>query len=265
MRGLEIPAQYLMAYFLIHFRFIGMMFASPLFKIAVMPMPFRYLCAVTLTVASAGAVNGVVGMSVIPLVLFDSWISVFVVLLREFLIGTALGILAALPLTALQIAGEKIGISMGFSMANVMDPTSQQQTSLISQLKYIVGLWFYFRWNGHLLMVQSVVESLRLIPLAKMTLMPVNDMSINGWLTGVLNMAVRMTLPFYCTLLLADIGLGFLARTVPQMNIFVLGLPLKVALGFFVLIAALPLTIEMIFNYVEPWIEFALASAAAWR
>ena len=265
MRGLELPAQLLMAYFLIHFRFIGMMFSSPLFLTTAAPMPFRYLCAVILTVASAPSVSSGAAAYAIPLVLFDSWISVLVVVLREFLIGVALGLLASLPLVALQVAGEKAGMSMGFSMANVMDPTTQQQTSVLSQILYMVGLWFYFRWNGHLLMIQAVVESLRFIPLAKTSFMPVTDMSVAEWLMGVLILALRMILPFYSTILLADVGLGFLARTVPQMNIFVLGLPLKVALGFFVLIAALPLTIELIFGYLEPWIEFALASATAWR
>jgi len=265
MRGLDLPAQLLMAYFVIHFRFIGMMFASPLFNSMPMPMPFRFLCAVILTVASAGSMNTAVASSVIPLALFDSWISVSVVLLREFLIGVALGLLAALPLSALQVAGEKAATSMGFSMASVVDPTSMQQMPLLAQLHFMVGLWFYFRWNGHLLMVQSVVESLRLIPLASMSLLPINDMSIGVWLTGLLNIAMRMVLPFYCALLLADVGLGFLARTVPQMNIFVLGLPIKVALGFFVLVVALPLAVELIFNHVEPWIEFAIASATAFR
>ncbi|MCL2008954.1 MAG: flagellar biosynthetic protein FliR [Synergistaceae bacterium] len=254
-----------MAYFLIHFRFIGLVFASPIFSMAVLPMPSRYIFAVILTVASAPAVNDSAAGYVISLVLFDSWVSVLVIVLREFLIGTALGLLAALPLSALYVAGEKIGMSMGFAMASTMDPMTQQQTSMISQMMFMVGLWFYFRWNGHLLMVQAVVESLRFIPLASMSLMPAGDMGTGEWFTALLVMAMRMVLPFYCAILLADVGLGFLARTVPQMNIFVLGLPLKVALGFFVLMLALPLTIELIFNYVEPWIEFALASATAWR
>ena len=265
MRGLELPAQLLMAYFLIHFRFIGMMFSFPLFMTMPMPMPHRFLCAVVLTVASAPSVSGNLAASAIPLALFDSWISVSAVLMREFLVGVSLGLLAALPMTALQVSGEKIGTTMGFSMASVVDPMTQQQTSLIAQLQFMVGLWFYFRWNGHLLMVQAVVESLRLIPLAKMSLAPMTDMAVGEWLTSVFTMALRMVLPFYCAILLADVGLGFLARTVPQMNIFVLGLPLKVALGFFVLIITLPLTVEVIFNHVEPWIEFALASATAWR
>ena len=265
MRGLELPAQLLAAYFLIHIRFIGMMFASPLFSTATMPMPFRYLCAVMLTMASAGAVNGAFAASVIPMVLFDSLISVSIIMLREFLIGMALGFLATLPLTALQVAGEKVGTSMGFSMANALDPTTQQQTALISQLYLMIGLWFYFRWNGHLLMVQAVAESLRLIPLAGTSLMPATSMSVAEWLAGVFIMAMRMVLPFYCALLLADVGLGFLARTVPQMNIFILGLPLKAALGLFVLAVTMPLIVEMIFGHVESWIEFAIASATAWR
>jgi flagellar biosynthetic protein FliR len=78
-------------------------------------------------------------------------------------------------------------------------------------------------------------------------------------------LAIKIVVPFYCALLLADIGLGFLARTVPQMNIFILGLPIKLALGFFVLTVALPLTVDMIYEYLEPWIGFALSSAMAWR
>jgi len=265
MRGLEIPAQFLMAYFLIHFRFIGLMFTSPLFMATAIPAPFRYLFAVMLTVASAGAVNGAVGASVIPIVLFDSAITVTIMVLREFLIGVALGLLTALPLTALQIAGERIGMSMAMAMANVMDPTTQQQASIIGQLKFTIGLWFYFHWNGHLLLIQSVVESVRFIPLARLSFVPATDMSIGLWLTGLFFLALRIVIPFYGALMVADIGLGFLSRTVPQMNIFVLGLPLKVALGFFVLMVTLPLTVELIFGYMERWIEFALISAAAFR
>lgn len=60
-------------------------------------------------------------------------------------------------------------------------------------------------------------------------------------------------------------GLGFLARTVPQMNIFVLGLPLKIALGFFVLMVVLPVTVEIMAEQMETYVEFALRGATAWR
>jgi flagellar biosynthetic protein FliR len=242
-----------------------MMFTGPLFMATAMPMSFRFLCTVVLTAASAGAVGGAVASSVIPILFFESWISIALVVLREFLVGVALGLFSALPLIAMQIAGEQIGMAMGLSMASAIDPMTQAQTPLVAQFQLTVGLWFYFRWNGHLMLVQAIVESLRVIPLAGLSIAPASDMSIGAWLSTVMDMATRMTLPFYCSLLLADVGLGFLARTVPQMNIFILGLPMKMALGFFVLMIALPLTVELIFDTLGPWVEFAIASAAALR
>jgi flagellar biosynthetic protein FliR len=250
-----------MAYFLIHLRFVGMMFTSPLFVAAGTPLPLRFLCAVILTVASAEAIQ----TTVIPMVLFESWTSIFVLALRELLVGSLIGLLATLPLIALQTSGEQIGLAMGLSMASTIDPMTQSQTSLIAQLQFLLGLWFYFRWNGHLLMVRSLVESLRLVPLAKLSLVPTGDMQLGVWLQGVFRLGMQLVIPFYCALLLADIGLGFLARTVPQMNVFILGLPLKVGLGFFVLIIALPLAVDIVHGQLEEWIEFALVSAAAWR
>ncbi|MDR1732644.1 MAG: flagellar biosynthetic protein FliR [Synergistaceae bacterium] len=261
MDRLEIPVQLLMVYFLIHLRFVGMMFTSSLFVAAGAPLPLRFLGAVLLTVIAAGTVRE----SLIPMILFENWISISILALREFLIGTLIGLLAGLPLFALQTAGEQIGMAMGLSMANAIDPMTQSQTSLVSQIQFMVGLWFYFRWNGHLLMVQSVVESLRYIPLAKLSLIPASEIAFGVWVQGVFRLAMKMVIPYYCALLLADVGLGFLARTVPQMNVFILGLPLKVGLGLFVLMLALPLTVDLVHEQLERWIDFALKTALIWR
>ena len=71
----------------------------------------------------------------------------------------------------------------------VVDPMTQSQASIIGQLNFLVGLWFYFRWNGHLLMVRSVVESLRLVPLGRLALFPAGDMSLGTWLQELLGRA----------------------------------------------------------------------------
>ena len=146
-----------------------------------------------------------------------------------------------------------------------MDPMTQTQTSLLGQLNFLVALWFYFRWNGHLLMIQAVIESLKLVPLGQLSPFPAGDMAIGTWLQNLFILGMRIVIPFYCALVLADVGLGFLARTVPQMNVFVVGLPVKVALGFMVLAAVLPFTVDLIFTQFEKWIEFALGSIMAWR
>lgn len=251
----------LLFYFLVGIRFTGMMFIAPVFMASSMPLPLRFWCAFFLTLAAVGAIPD----GQVPLALFENWTSVVLAGAREFLIGTAIGFLAALPLYALQISGELIGISMGLSMVSLMDPLSETQVSIIGQLQFLVGLWFYFRWNGHLLMTQSVVESLRLVPPGKIFLTIPMEIGMGRWLQQAFTLSLRFVLPFYGAILLADVGLGFLARTVPQMNIFVLGLPLKIGLGFFVLMVVFPVTVEIMAGQMERFIEFALQGAAAWR
>jgi len=178
----------------------------------------------------------------------------------------ALGFLAFLPLRALHIAGDQTGMSMALAMASVMDPISQNQVSVIGQMHIFLGFWFYFHWNGHLLIIQSVIESLQLIPPAGgLSFFASNDMSLGLWIQEAFRLALRMVIPFYCSIMLADVSLGFLARTVPQMNVFVLGLPLKVGLGFFVLMMILPLLVDVLYENMERYIEFALRSLTAFR
>ncbi len=250
----------LVFYLLTGIRFIGMMFTAPVFYASALPLPLRFWMAFLLTLAAAGSLQ-----TDVPLILFDDWTSIVLLGTRELLIGSLLGFLAALPLYVLQISGELIGISMGLSMLSVMDPLSQVQVSIIGQLQFLVGMWFYFRWNGHLLMTQAVVESLKLVPPGKLALSISWDLGLGSWLNQAFVLSLRFVLPFYGAILLADVGLGFLARTVPQMNIFVLGLPLKVALGFFVLMVVLPVTVELMAENIERFIEFALMGVTAWR
>lgn len=261
MRGLELPAQLVLIYLLLHLRFIGLMFSSPIFTATLTPTPFRYLFAVMLTVCSVGILK----TESLPLIYFDSVIFLAVICLRELIIGIALGFVSALPLYALRVAGEQTGSVMGFSMAQIMDPTTQSESSLIGQLHFLIALWFYFRWNGHLLMIQALVETLKLVPPGQLSLFPAGDMGFGSWLQNLFTLGMRMVLPFYCALVLSDIGLGFLARTVPQMNIFVVGLPVKVMLGFMVLAAVMPLIMDLIYSQLERWIEIALSVIRLWK
>ncbi len=261
MRGLELPAQLVIIYLLLHLRFVGLMFSSPIFTTSLTPTPFRYIFAVMLTVCSVGIIKP----EEIPLIYFDEVIFIAAICLREIIIGIALGFISSLPLFALRIAGEQTGSIMGFSMAQIMDPSTQQETSIIGQLHFLIAMWFYFRWNGHLLMVQALIETLKLVPPGQISLFPAGDLSLGTWLQNIFVLGIRMVVPFYCALVLSDIGLGFLARTVPQMNIFVVGLPVKVMLGFMILAAVIPLIMDLVHANIERWIEFALSVIRFWK
>ena len=116
-----------------------------------------------------------------------------------------------------------------------------------------------------MLMIQAVIESLKLVPPGQISLFPSGDMQLGEWLQNLFMLGIRIVVPFYCALVLSDVGLGFLARTVPQMNIFVVGLPVKVMLGFMVLAAIVPLIMDLIHTQLEHWIEFALGVLRLWR
>ncbi|MBQ9596415.1 MAG: flagellar biosynthetic protein FliR, partial [Synergistaceae bacterium] len=111
MTGTELPAQLLAIYLLLHLRFIGLMFSSPVFTSTMTPTPFRYIFAVMLTVCSVGIIK----TESIPMLYFDSVTFLAAIFIRELVIGIALGFISALPLFALRIAGEQIGSTMGFS------------------------------------------------------------------------------------------------------------------------------------------------------
>ena len=261
MTGTELPAQLLAIYLLQHLRYIGLVFSSPVFTSTMPPTPYRYLFVVMLTACSVGIIK----TEEIPMIYFDEVIFIAAVCLRELLIGIALGFVSALPLYALRVAGEQTGTAMGFSMAQIMDPSTQSETTLLGQLHFFTALWLYFRWNGHMLMIQAVIESLKLVPPGQISLFPSGDMQLGTWLQSLFTLGLRMVVPFYCALVVSDVGLGFLARTVPQMNIFVVGLPVKVMLGFMVLAAVLPLAMDLVYTRFEHWIEFALSVIRVWR
>ena len=250
----------LLVYLLVGLRFLGLLFSNPVFLAPAWPLPVRFWTAMLLAVVVVPGAN-----LTFPGVLFDQWPFLFVVAAREFVIGATLGLFAALPLFALQMSGFFEGTQMGLGIATLFDPMSESQVALIGQLKYLLGVWFFFHWNGHLLLVEALTQSLRLIPLAKGTWGPGAGIPWGSWLQDLCILSMQMALPLFGALLLADVGMGFVARTVPQMNLFVLGIPLKIGLGLFLLLAVLPMTVDVFHNSLERAVEMALEGALLWK
>ncbi|MCF7935511.1 MAG: flagellar biosynthetic protein FliR [Synergistales bacterium] len=248
---------WLVVLFLSSIRFLGLLLVAPVFMIPSLPVPVRFWIALMLALIATPQAAPVPDLAAL-----SDPVGILVAAVREFLVGAALGFLSGMPLYALQIAGRVIGVRMAFGMANIMDPMTQSQVSIISQLKYVLGMWYFFRWDGHLLLLRALVETFRLVPLGIPTIAVIADPSITGWLQEAMVLAMRLVLPFYGALILSDVGLGFVARTVPQMNIFILGLPIKVALGLFLLMVLLPAMVDVMQSEIEETVRFALSVIA---
>ena len=163
----------------------------------------------------------------------------FLLILKECLVGLAIGFFAYMLLSAVQMAGGLIDFQMGYSMASVIDPQTGMQTPLTGQYLHTFALLFLLSTNGHHLLLDGIYYSYQFIPLSS-TVLAFGD---EGLLTFIIEsfsmafmIAFQMAIPIVGSLFLVDIALGIVARTVPQMNIFVIGFPVKIFVGLILLI-----------------------------
>ncbi|WP_394232516.1 flagellar biosynthetic protein FliR [Niallia oryzisoli] len=163
-------------------------------------------------------------------------------ILKEALIGILLGFIAYLIMSAIQTAGGFIDFQMGFGMVNVMDPQTGAQSPLMGQYLYIISLFFLLMVNGHHLIIDGIYYSYQFIPLDKAWLPLGSEKMLQFILKSFSTMfmiALQMSLPIVGSLFLVDVALGITARTFPQLNIFVVGIPLKIGVSFLILIVVM--------------------------
>ncbi|MRX70608.1 flagellar type III secretion system protein FliR [Bacillus lacus] len=180
--------------------------------------------------------------------------SYFMLVLKEVLAGLLIGLMAYIILSAIQIAGGFIDFQMGFAIANVIDPQTGVQSPLIGQFLYTFAFLLMLSLNAHHLLLDGVFYSFQFIPLDQPFLPLGNENVIHFAVTSFNKMfviAFQMSIPVVGSLFLVDIALGIVARTVPQLNIFVVGIPLKIAVSFIMLIlvmAALFMLMQQLFE-----------------
>ncbi|WP_075983463.1 flagellar biosynthetic protein FliR [Bacillus massilinigeriensis] len=182
----------------------------------------------------------------------------FLLILKEALVGISIGFIAYLILSAIQIAGGFIDFQMGFAIANVIDPQTGAQSPLTGQFFYIVSLMFLLAVNGHHLLIDGVFYSYQFIPLDQAWL-PFGNQDIIEYIIRSFNsmfiVAFQMSIPVVGSIFLVDIALGIVARTVPQLNIFVVGIPVKIAVSFIVLISVMSVMMMAVSQLFELMFE----------
>ena len=244
----------ILLHFMISVRILALLLSASVFMLPSMPNTVKFWLSVALSII----IVPVSGAS-IPSITLGSLHFLILMILREFLIGTALGFISGIPLYALQTSGFIDGTLMGLNMMNMFDPTSQSQVSVLAQMKYMLAIWFYLHWDGHMLLLRALVESVRLVPVGISLWQDPVTVPWIEWMQYVFVIAMKISLPVFGAVLLAEVGLGFVARTVPQMNVFVIGIPLKITIGFFVLLTVLPGTVDIFHGEIESAVSMALS------
>jgi len=171
--------------------------------------------------------------------------------LSETLFGRALGRAMQLVFVGVQMGSHILGLQMGFGLGSVYDPISGAQFGAFDQFYAVLVTLIFFSVNGHYMIIQSLAETLRAVPLGTFNPITLQSGAIAGLMTGLLVTAVRVAMPVVVALFLTDVGMGMVARTVPQANILVVGMPVKIGVGLLVLIAALPATGQIMQSVVS--------------
>ncbi len=157
-------------------------------------------------------------------------IDFFLLALRETVCGVLLGFAGQFLFYAVDIAGQLIGFQAGVSVVSSIDPNTEAQSTVLTQLYNIIAMLIFLAIDGHHAMIKAVCDSLHAVPVGKLVV----DGRFSEWtlaaVQGVMVDGVRLAAPLMVTLLLTDVGLGILTRVAPTMNVFVVGFPLKVAI-----------------------------------
>jgi len=160
--------------------------------------------------------------------------------IRETGLGLILGYTIRLLFVGVQLSGQIIGFQMGLGMAEFLDPQTAEETLVISQFKNILAMMIFISLNAHYLCLKALVDSFTLIPLGGFSLSHPLAKVVAGMVGNVFVISLKAGVPVILTLLLVEIVMGVINRVIPQMNIFMISLPLKIAVGLLVIGLSMP-------------------------
>lgn len=226
-------------FFLTTFRVGGMFVAAPILGHSAIPAPVKVL----LTMLLGYFLFPCVGAQ--PLALDPGLLPLLTLALREFFFGLVIGFLFQIIFIGVEFGGGLIGYQIGFAMVNIIDPTTSANVPIIGQFKLLIATLVFFVINGHHVMLQALFDSFKLVPLGQVNFKAMALEQVTRFAGAAFTVGIKVSAPIIVTLFITDVCLGIIARTMPQMNILVVGFQVKIGVGLLVLAISLP-----VFNYV---------------
>ena len=221
----------------------GLLAALPVLSGRTVPLKVKVALVLVLGAALAPVIH-LPSMSYDPVVLAAG-------LASEMAIGLTIGLAVRLFFGALELAGEMIGIQMGFGVAQLFDPTTSHQTSMISQYFTLLASLVFLSLNAHMLVVATIVSSYEAIPAFGASLPSGLGDEVLRLSQHMFAIGLKLAAPVLITILLINILLAILGRAVSQINVFVLSFPITIAGGLVVLGLAMPFTVNLLAREIE--------------
>jgi flagellar biosynthetic protein FliR len=162
----------------------------------------------------------------------------------EIFAGLIVGYTAYLLFSGIQMAGQVVDIQIGFGLVNVLDPSGGQQVSILGEFYYLIAMLFFLAVDGHHALIKALGDSFQLLPAGSIAWLDQAAKAgplLSGFFTKLFIIAFQVAAPSIAVLFLTNLSMGLLSRTLPSMNVFVVGMPLNVMVGLLVTILSLKL------------------------
>ncbi len=166
-------------------------------------------------------------------------------IVKEAMVGLVIGFVTILVFFAIEAAGEFVDLQSGFSFASTVDPAFSHNTAVCGRFYNILAGLLFFVTNAHYVLLSGLADSFRAVPVGAFELNPAVVGGALDLFTGLFAIALRIAAPVIAAVFLTDVAMAIISRAVPQMNILMVGMPVKLGVGLVGMMIALPIAVAL--------------------
>lgn len=234
MLSFQITLPQLQMFFLVFLRIAAILMTLPVFSSKTIPSILKVGLALSISIILVAT------LKLDPVPLMPHIFPFAVEVIGEIMIGVIIGLSVKVIFAGIQLAGQLVGYQMGMALANVIDPSTSEQVPIMAQFIQLLALLILVVTNAHHWFIRALVESYRLVPIfgfhfSHSVMVQVMELGANMFV-----IAIKVGAPIITALFLTSVAFALIARTVPQMNVLIVAMPLKIGVGLLFLGFSLP-------------------------
>lgn len=241
---------WLAAFFWPFFRILALMASAPLFGANGIPARVKVSLAFLITILIAPMLPSMPDVE-------PASPAGLLIMVQQLMIGYGMGLAVRIAFDAVEMAGHIIGLQMGLGFATFFDPQNSSQIPILGQFMGVMAMLMFLALNGHLMVISALVDSFNILPVGL-------SQAATSWKTlalagsNIFTWGILLSLPVLAALMMTNVALAVLTRAAPQLNIFVVGFPITLGIGFIVLAFTLPYFQPVFSNMLENSIRVML-------
>lgn len=235
---------YLAAFIWPFFRISSMFVSIPVFSVRSVPARLRVAASLLICIV---VIPTLPPMPKVELFSFQGWM----ISIQQIAIGLTTGFILQMVFSIMLFAGQTIAYSMGLGFASMVDPATGVQVPVIAQLFVISGSLLFLSVNGHLLLIEMLVQSFSSLPVAENGLAALDLWQVVTWSSRIFAGGLLLSMPIMITLLFVNIGFGIASKAAPQLQLFGVGFPITILLGMVLVWMALASMLDGFANILQ--------------